>query len=775
MRKLLVVFTLMLLVVITCGCSNDAKKSEFDFEPAMGGAFDLGIANDEKLIEMLKREGTLAEDASPAVAEEALRNYLKAKMNGATKEEGQLESYKRQIKENFNYGKVTEGIFNGLGNKVGQTEELNTVVEEVWDDSVTKDNILVILIDYPDFNNSTMTPDETDMFYDNYTKEHYEEMIFGDNGYIGPNGEQLISMKQFYEAQSGGSYSIEGQVVGWYTAQNPAAYYGGNIGGEDGHPRSLVYEALLGAANDPDVDLSIFDNEDRYDLDGDGNYREPDGLIDHLMIIHAGAGEEAGGGSLGEDAIWSHRWNLGGVATLPGTEAEVPYWGGELAAYDYTMEPEDGAAGVFSHEYGHDLGLVDEYDTIYSGAGEPVSFWSVMSTGSWAGIIPGTEPPGFSPYAKMQLQTSLGGNWISGSSIHVDDINENGIEVLLDQASTKGTNNDVLKIELPEKEVITNIPYTGEYEYFSGKGNNVDNYMLTTIDLTQATSAKLQFKAWYQIEVDWDYASIGVMTAEGWTSIQGNITTSSDPYGQNPGYGITGYSNGWVDAEFDLSQFVGQEIYVGFNYWTDGYVAENGLYVDDIRVSVNEQELIFDDAESNSLFDLFGFTKDQGKSYSEHYYLVEWRNHEGVDEALAHIKRGNSLMEFDPGMLVWYVDKGFDNNWTGVHPGDGYLGVVDADQHLNIWSDRDIGSTRYQVHDAAFSLENTEKMYLDYTYLGFYMKDYFTKMNPLFDDSLDYSNSGLPDAGRNIPNYGLKIRVIGESEDRTVAKILLYK
>ena len=42
------------------------------------------------------------------------------------------------------------------------------------------------------------------------------------------------------------------------------------------------------------------------------NYLEPDGLVDHLMVIHSGVGEEAGGGSLGSDAIWSHRWNLGG-------------------------------------------------------------------------------------------------------------------------------------------------------------------------------------------------------------------------------------------------------------------------------------------------------------------------------------------------------------------------------------------------------------------------------------------------------------------------------
>ena len=54
--------------------------------------------------------------------------------------------------------------------------------------------------------------------------------------------------------------------------------------------------------------LAQFDKVDRYDFDGDGNFTEPDGYIDHFQAIHAGEGEEAGGGAQGADAIWSHRW-----------------------------------------------------------------------------------------------------------------------------------------------------------------------------------------------------------------------------------------------------------------------------------------------------------------------------------------------------------------------------------------------------------------------------------------------------------------------------------
>ena len=242
------------------------------------------------------------------------------------------------------------------------------------------------------------------------------------------------------------------------------------------------------------------------------------------------------------------------------------------------------------------------------------------------------------------------------------------------------------------------------------------------------------------------------------------------------GNGITGSSDGWFDASFDLSAYAGQEVEVAIEYVTDAAVSNPGLYADDLSIVVDGEEVLFDDAEGDAQFGLDGFTKNDGIKRSDHYYLLEWRSHNGVDEGLANIRRGDSLMTFDDGLVVWYVDNQYSENWTGIHPGDGFLGVVDADQRVNKWSDGSLGLTRYQVHDAAFSLDKSEKMYLDYTdLLGVTMKDNFTKRTPLFDDSADYSNKGLVDAGRNVPEYGLKFRVTGQSEDGTVGKVLIFK
>ena len=51
---------------------------------------------------------------------------------------------------------------------------------------------------------------------------------------------------------------------------------------------------------------------------------------------------------------------------------------------DYTIQPENGGLGVFTHEFTHDLGLPDLYDTSGNtgGAENSTGFWSLMSSGA---------------------------------------------------------------------------------------------------------------------------------------------------------------------------------------------------------------------------------------------------------------------------------------------------------------------------------------------------------------------------------------------------------
>src|SRR4029079_19142037 len=116
--------------------------------------------------------------------------------------------------------------------------------------------------------------------------------------------------------------------------------------------------------------LKTFDHQDRYDFDGDGDFNEPDGYIDHFQIVHAGGDEADGDPVYGSDAIWSHRGNvglpphgqgpgpaIGGVqvgeggvsdASSPDGPVEFPDNPTGIWVNDYTMQPENGGLSVFA-------------------------------------------------------------------------------------------------------------------------------------------------------------------------------------------------------------------------------------------------------------------------------------------------------------------------------------------------------------------------------------------------------------------------------------------
>lgn len=733
-----------------------------------GGPMDASLANEEKIIEMLKNEGKLSENATLEEAHAAFISFMEKftlqNNEPLTKLQKELES---KARENLSDNNISSY---GL---------------EDTRDKVTNLNVLALMVEYSDLAHNSITSGETDMYYENYDKQHFQDMLFGDNGYTGPNGENFISLKQYYKEQSGGTLNITGTVTDWYTVSKEAAYYGeASESSNDLRPRQLVMEALNEMAKDPTIDLSEFDKLDRYDLDGDGNYDEPDGMIDYLIVIHAGMGEEAGGGAQGSNAIWSHRWNLGGLYPITGTEYTDengntrPYY-----AYDYTIEPEDGAAGVFTHEFGHDLGAPDEYDTNYSSASsEPVSFWSLMSSGSWGGVIPGTEPTGISPYSKQIFQNTFGGKWLNETVINYNDISKFGTRITLNSAAQTG---DVLRINLPDLQYNINTPTSGEYSYWGGKGSSGDrltNSMVTSIDLTSASNPILNFKTWYDIEEGWDFASIQVRKAgtDTWTAIEGNITTTD----HNPDaevqveYGITGNSNGWIDGVFDLSTFCGKNIELKFEYDTDAAVYGQGFYVDDIEIIDNGNILLSDNADSDEMFTLNGFSKDEGIEYIPNYYLVEWRDHSGVDTSLAHINRLGTLISYDPGMVVWYVNERYDDNWGAVHPGAGFLSIVDADQRNVRWINKDIttsfASNSYQMHDAAFSMWFGSGFIVDAseTY-GRIAVDFCRRINRTFKDTADYTNSEIPTLGTILPELGLNIQIVKQKLDNSSATVKL--
>ena len=654
---------------------------------------DASLANEEKIIEMLKKEGKLSENATLEEAHAAFIVFM--------------ETFKQQNDEPLT--KLQKDL-KARSKETLANDNMSTYGLENETDKVTNINVLAVMVEYNDVKHNSITPEESDMYYENYDKQHYQDMLFGDNGYTGPNGENLISLKQFYNEQSGGTLNINGTVTDWYSVSKNAAYYGESSGGSnDLRPRELVMETLNNLANDPTIDLSEFDKIDRYDLDGDG------------------------------------------------------------------------AAGVFCHEFGHDLGAPDEYDTIYSSdSSEPVAFWSLMSSGSWGGAIPGTEPTGISPYSRQLFQNIYGGRWQNQTVIDYSDLSNRGTKYTINSAAETG---DVLRINLPDVEYKINTPTSGEYSYWGGKGIDgtpIQNSMTVTVDLTTTTNPVLNFKTWYDIEEGWDFGTVQIREtgSEDWTVLPGNITTTD----HNPsadilvGDGITGTSDVQVDGIFDLTAYVGKSIELKFEYETDSYTFGQGFYIDDITITDNDSVIFSDDAEILDKFTLDGFTQDKGIEYATNYYLVEWRNHSGVDTSLAHINRLDTLISYDPGMVVWYVNEFYNDNHGANHPGGGYLSVIDADQKNSYWlfDDKTTAFTTnsYQMHDAAFSMKLGSKFVVDATETyGRKAIDNHRSIHRTFKDTNDYTNSEIPTLGTILPKLGLRIEIIKQNLNNSGATV----
>jgi len=525
------------------------------------------------------------------------------------------------------------------------------------------------------------------------------------------------------------------------------------------------YNAQLADGKSPaeiDAYLAQFDVWDRYDWDGDGNFDEPDGYIDHMNFVHAGEGNEAGGGDLGDCAIWSHSWfaysNLVGIAG-PSPEflvGGVQIGGSSFWLNKYIINPENGGVGVFAHEYAHDLGLPDLYDT--SGGENATGFWTVMSSGSWLSQNDydiGSQPNHLGAWEKFQL------GWLNYEVAFAGEKSEHKLGPA--EYNTKKAQG--LFVVLPPKAVTEVIasPFSGEYFYYSGAGNNLDNFMYKAVTLGAGSS--LTAKVNVQIEIDWDYAYLVVSEDGGttWNSVDTNLSTTTDPNGQNFGFGITGTSPGWVDLTANLSAYTG-DVLIGFRYWTDVSAVEPGFMVDDVAITGHP----LDDAEADAgwTFDGFRLTTGTESAFYSNYYVVENRQYFGYDAGLANAYNfvGGNWVEHFPyqdGMLVSYWDNSFANNAVRANCNAGRCGglllPVDAHPEALYCDDGSVWRNRVQSFDATFTLDPTDEVTLHCH--GVASTHPSLPAVSMFDDNNSYYDPANPWGSVIVPITGTQIRI----------------
>ncbi len=252
-----------------------------------------------------------------------------------------------------------------------------------------KRKLLVILANFSDTNPS-------------YTRADFNRYM-NESGYNGTG-----SFKDFYLENSRGQLEITSVVTEWVTLPKPHDYYG---------PRAAWGEfayTSIKTASEQGVDFSNFDN------DGDG-------IVEGIAIIHQGPGQEVTGN---EKDIWSHSWTL----SAAGYNQAARTFNGVIVNH-YTTQPETRNAsgamntiGVMCHEFGHNLGAPDFYDTNsdidgkYDGTGR----WDLMASGSYNGAPSGSSPAHHTAFTKILYKWTTSTEITQPGTISLDPVISTG-------------------------------------------------------------------------------------------------------------------------------------------------------------------------------------------------------------------------------------------------------------------------------------------------------------------------------------------------------------
>ncbi|MEU7701703.1 MULTISPECIES: immune inhibitor A domain-containing protein [unclassified Streptomyces] len=626
-----------------------------------------------------------------------------------------------------------------------------------------------------------------------YDQKHFQDLYFGTGK--DAKGQDKQSLKTYYEKTSSGRYSVDGKVSDWVKVEYNEARYGSNYCGNsncsnvwdavrDGVTAFVADQKAKGRTDAQiKADMAQYDLWDRYDFDGDGNFNEPDGYIDHFQIVHAGEDESAGGGAQGGDALWAHRWyaygtNAGKTGPANNKAGGTQIGDSGIWVGDYTMQPENGGLGVFAHEYGHDLGLPDLYDTSgLSGAENSTGFWSLMSSGSWLGRgkdAIGDLPGDMNAWDKLQL------GWLNYTKVANEARKWNSTHKLgVAEYNTK--NPQALVVELPKKAVTTDVvaPAEGASQWWSNMGDDLKNTLTRSVDLTGKKSASLKLKGWYDIELDYDYLYTEVSTDGGanWTALDGTADGKPLPRDASGAPALTDVSGTHKELVYGLDAYAGKKFDLRFRYQTDGGAGGKGFTADAITLTADGATVFADGAENgDNGWTAKGFSR-VGKGFTkeyEQYYIAENRQYVSYD---ATLKVGPynfgftgdkaSWVEHYPyqnGLLIWKWDLSQKDNNTAVHPGQGLILPVDSHPTPLKWKDGTLMRNRVQAYDSTFGTYKTDGMMLHKADVASFVPS--LPGNPVFDDRKGtYWFKETARAGVQVTDTNTKIQVVKEPKN----------
>ncbi|KOV81591.1 protease [Nocardia sp. NRRL S-836] len=698
--------------------------------------------------------------------------------------------------------------------KIGKKQSKDQYVELKREKT---DKIFVILAefgnerhpDFPDRDTSPATPgpqrfdgplrnqipepdravDNTTIWRPDFSRQYFQDLYFS-------RSQGANSVANFYDKQSSGRYTVDGLITDWVKVRYNEARYGRS----NGYPcadnicnnsRELIKDAVTQwvadrkAAGQTSEQITAalreYDVWDRYDYDFDGDFNEPDGYIDHFQIVHAGGDQADGDPWQGEDALWSHRgyafknYNSGpGANKLGGAPiGDTGLWVG-----DYTVQPENGGVSVFAHEFGHDLGLPDHYDT--NGGSNGVNWWSIMGQNrvSAPGEATGERPNEFSAWDKLQL------GWLDYEIAVAGQ--ERTFQLGPHEYNSKKAQGLVVVLPDIAKSFDYGAPFEGSRMWWSEKGNDLDHSMTAALDLRGKTTAALSLKARYDVETDYDYLYVEASNEDGsWTQLDG--TANGVPFVRDSGNApaISGSSAGqWVDVAVPLDAYAGKNTKLRLAYRTDGAFAPQGFFADAITVVADGTPVLTDGAETAGTWTTRGFRTTEGKETKafDQFYIASNRTYEsyGQYNRTGPYRYGfpdkPDLVEHFPyqdGLLVSLWNTSYLDNNVSEHPGEGLILPIDANPAplYNIEGQR--WSPTIGGYDAPFSLQKSDSFTLHVNGKASYVRGQAAQ--PVFDDTRQFWFAEQPNAGVKLPAVGVGLRVTKQSGTSMTVKLFKTK
>ncbi len=374
---------------------------------------------------------------------------------------------------------------------------------------------------------------------DDKNRQWFQQLLFG-GGVAAPAEDTLT---HYYRHQSKGAYNITGDIFPVVELERPLHYYGRPVQGSDGEWRNdensddVVVDAMREAFRaHPEFPWQDYDLWDPHDFDGDGNRDEPDGYIDHFVLIVAGKGQSSCHGlyKLDEklnvqappdafdgltqaekdcaDRIWPHRsslqYNLDEGPELEGRKnvrGGIPLGNG-MWLLDYNMQSEYTEISTFIHEFGHSLGLPDIYARLTNNS---TAAWDLMSSttrpvpqemSAWSRMMLGwmqpciVKPTAFGGQQNGSIPLRLMNAWDGSAAAH------------------DGTACDAAMVVLPPKFRELDLgpleESNGKQAAYSGQGNDMNRSLVRQFDLSAAEAGEpliLSMDLWFRIEAEWDY------------------------------------------------------------------------------------------------------------------------------------------------------------------------------------------------------------------------------------------------------------------------------